>query len=135
MPLTTFQRTVCRLIAANRVAQGESYVAGGAALNALAGGERVSRDIDLFHDTDEALQATCDADRQLLQSHGYEVQIVRERAAFVEAVVAGGQDTVLMQWARDSAFRFFPLVEHDDFRSTTGGPRRYTRSGTTNGCR
>jgi hypothetical protein len=26
--------------------------------------------------------------------------------------------TVLVQWARDSAFRFFPLVEHDIFGLT-----------------
>jgi hypothetical protein len=32
----------------------------------------------------------------------------------VEAVVGKGQDTVLMQWTRDSAFRFFPLVRHEE---------------------
>lgn len=54
MPLTELQRTVCRLIAANRIASGESYVAGGVALNELIGAARLSRDIDLFHDTDAA---------------------------------------------------------------------------------
>ena len=33
MALTEFQRSVCRLIARSTVASGESYVAGGAALN------------------------------------------------------------------------------------------------------
>lgn len=47
MALTEFQRAVCRLIARRRVAGGESYVAGGAALNTLAPAARVSRDIDL----------------------------------------------------------------------------------------
>jgi hypothetical protein len=28
MALTEYQRTICRLIAANRIARGESYVAG-----------------------------------------------------------------------------------------------------------
>jgi len=41
------------------------------------------------------------------------VTVVRERPSFVEATVARGGETVLMRWARDSAFRFFPLVEHD----------------------
>jgi hypothetical protein len=51
MPLTAFQRDVCRLIAANRVKSGESYVAGGVALNELTSASRHSQDIDLFHDT------------------------------------------------------------------------------------
>jgi hypothetical protein len=65
MAISAFQRAICRLIAANRIAQGESYVAGGVALNLLAGGRRISRDIDLFHDTEEALDATWNADRAL----------------------------------------------------------------------
>lgn len=43
MALTGIQRTICRLIAANRIASGESYVAGGVALNELLGGARISR--------------------------------------------------------------------------------------------
>ena len=46
MALTEFQRTICRLIAAHRVASG--YVAAAVALNELLGAARVSRDIDLF---------------------------------------------------------------------------------------
>jgi hypothetical protein len=66
MALTEFQRAVCRLIAENRIAHGESYVAGGAALNTVIESPRTSRDIDLFHDTEEALLASWDADRALL---------------------------------------------------------------------
>lgn len=118
MPLTEFQRTVCRLIAANRITQGESYVAGGAALNLLAGGKRFFRDRDLFHDTEEALNATWTADRKLLESNQSEVRVHRERPGFVEATVGQGGGEVLLQWARDSAFRFFPLMEHEDFGLT-----------------
>ncbi|NQU10583.1 hypothetical protein HQ590_07330 [bacterium] len=115
MALTEFQRGICRLIAAQRVAQGESYVAGGVALNTVLAAPRLSRVIDLFHDTDEALAATYAVDRQLLESHQYQVEVIRERIGFVEAVVRRQQDSVLLQWARDSAYRFFPLVEHADF--------------------
>ncbi len=115
MALTRFQQTLCRLIAANRIEQGEAYVAGGVALNLLAGGSRVSRDIDLFHDSLEALDATWQADRKLLESQGYELRATRERPGYVEAVVGKGAEAVLMQWTRDSAFRFFPLVEHEEF--------------------
>jgi hypothetical protein len=41
MPLTDYQRRVCRLLAGERVAQGERYVAGGAALNELLKAEGV----------------------------------------------------------------------------------------------
>ncbi len=112
MALTAFQRTVCHLIAVNRIASGESYVAGASALTELLGATRISRDIDLFHDTDDAVEAAWMADRALLEGEGLTVRVVRERPAFIEAEVARGVDVVLMQWARDSAFRFFPLVEH-----------------------
>lgn len=111
MALTEYQREICQLIAHNRRESGESYVAGGVALNTLLNTPRLSQDIDLFHDTDEALVASWLADRQLLQASGYDVAIVRETAAFVEAVVSRHNERVLIQWARDSAFRFFPLVE------------------------
>jgi hypothetical protein len=118
MALTEFQRAVCRLIAQNRVALGESYVAGGAALNTVIGAPRLSRDVDLFHDTDEALGASWEADRGLLASHGYSIDVVLERPTFVEAKVAKVGDSVLMQWMRDSAFRFFPLIWNDDLGLT-----------------
>jgi len=114
MALTGFQQAICRLIAADRLEQGEAYVAGGVALNLLTGGRRISRDIDLFHDTLEALDATWQADHKLLRSHGYEVRSVHERPGYVEAVVSKGPEAVLLQWTRDSAFRFFPLVRHEE---------------------
>ncbi len=33
----------------------------------------------------------------------------------MEAAVTRDGGTLMVEWARDSAFRFFPLVEHDDF--------------------
>ena len=118
MAHTEFQRSVCRLIAHNRVASGESYIADGAALNTLIGATRISRDIDLFHDTAEAVASTWDSDRTLLESQGYRVQAQRMRESFVEAVVSMGGRSVVMQRAPDSAFRFFPLIEHEDFGLT-----------------
>jgi hypothetical protein len=115
MALTAFQLDLCRLIARQRVESGESYVAGGTALNSVLGASRVSRDVDLFHDTLEAVAESFAADRKLLTAGGYDLRIQRERAGFVEAVAARGGDSVVLQWAADSAFRFFPLVEHPDF--------------------
>lgn len=118
MALSSFQREVCRLLARNRVENGQSYLAGAAALNDLLLSPRLSRDLDVFHDTLEALETTWQADRAALQSAGYNLQILRERAGFVEAEVAKNGESVLMQWLRDSAFRFFPLLPHADFGLT-----------------
>ena len=118
MALTEFQRNICRLIAAERLRSGESYIAGAVALNVFTGGSRISRDIDLFHDTSEAVDISWHADRDLLESDGYLVKVHNERAGFVEAEVTRDEEAVVMQWTADSAFRFFPLIEHEDFGLT-----------------
>ncbi len=118
MVLTAFQREILRVMARARVSRGESYVAGAAALNAVTGAPRLSRDVDLFHDTVEAVAASWAADRELLESHGCGLELRREREGYVEALVRRGSDSLVLQWARDSAFRFFPLVEDPDFGLT-----------------
>jgi hypothetical protein len=92
MALTELQRAICRLLADLRIESGESYVAGG----------------------EEAVAASWDADRRRLEGAGYSVRVLRERPGLVEAEVGRQGDVVLMEWARDSAYRFFPLVEHDE---------------------
>lgn len=118
MALTNIQRDVCRLIARQRIASGESYVAGAAALNTLLKAPRISQDLDLFHDTAAALATTWNVDRKALLEAGYEIEIVRERPTFAEAIVRRATEAVILQWTQDSAFRFFPLVEHPDFGLT-----------------
>lgn len=113
MALTDFQRHVCRILAGQRLASGESYVAGGNALNEALASSRVSRDIDLFHDTASALEASWTRDRAVLTGEGLSVRVLRERPALVEAEVAHHDDSVVVEWTRDSAFRFFPLVQHE----------------------
>ena len=114
MALTEFQRITCRLLAQNRIAGGEAYLAGGATLNELIAAPRISRDVDLFHDTEEAVAATWDADRDLLERNEFSITVLRERPAFVEARASKGDESVVLQWVRDSAYRFFPLVEHEE---------------------
>ncbi len=115
MALTKLQRSVCKLIAAQRIASGESYVAGGVALNEMLAGSRFSQDVDLFHDTEKALDASWTADRAHLVRQGFDVVTLRERPSFVEAEVRRDGESVLLQWVRDSAYRFFPLVEDPNF--------------------
>jgi hypothetical protein len=89
-------------------------VAGGAALNELLKAPRLSRDVDLFHDTESALDASWRTDRDLLLNNGFAVKVLRERTSFVEAEVSRAGDVVLLQWVRDSAYRFFPLLEQPE---------------------
>jgi hypothetical protein len=118
VPLSEFQRRVCRLLADERKRSRESYVAGGLALNEVLGGRRRSDDIDLFHDAEAALAAAWTSDRATLSRAGLVPRVIRERPAFVEAAVSSGSDVALIQWVQDSAYRFFPLVEHADFGLT-----------------
>ena len=66
MAVTAFQVEVLRLIARNRVANGETYVAGGLALNHALHRPRMSHDIDVFNDTYEAMVSSADMDREIL---------------------------------------------------------------------
>ena len=92
----------------------DSYVARGVALSVALRSHRLSRDVDLFSDTTEAVARSWDRDRLALESAGFEVAPLRERPGYVEAAIARGTDRLVMEWARDSAFRFFPLVEDDE---------------------
>ncbi len=118
MAITPYQRTICRLIAAHRISQGESYIAGGVALNTWLQTQRESADVNIFHDTANAVDYAWENDRKLLLTHDYEITIIRERISFVEAVVSKGGEKVILQWCQDSSWRFFPLVTHPDFGLT-----------------
>ena len=113
--LTPLQGGICQLLAQDRKRSGESYIAGALSLNTLIGAPRISRGIDVFHDTEEALRATVSHDIALLEEAKYSVDVQRRTQAFADSIVSRGTEQVEMQWARDSAFRFFPLLEHSDF--------------------
>lgn len=117
MALTPLQRELCHLLADGRRRSGEGYVAGGVALGEALPSTRQSRDIDLFHDTAEAVARSWDCDRETLESAGFVVTALRERPGYVEAAVSRGADRMVIEWTQDSAFRFFPLVEDDEVAS------------------
>ena len=118
MALTPLQRRICLLLAEQRKRGGESYVAGGTALNEALGGQRRSHDVDLFHDTEEALAVTWQRDRATLTGAGLALEVAREAPSFVQASVSDGQATEVLQWVQDSAYRYFPLVESELFGLT-----------------
>lgn len=85
MALTKLQRVICRLIARNR--------------------------IDLFHDTEEALQASWVSDRRLLEEHGFRVRPVIDVIESHDRI----QPLGFLAWAacgKDPGFNPASILEH-----------------------
>ena len=116
MALSEFQSSTLKLLAKNRRVSEGSYVAGGLALNYSLKTPRLSRDIDIFNDSIEAMHTSWRLDRETLINEGYSVKVLREIRTFIEAEVSKGSEHTEIQWGTDSSFRFFPLCEDE----TTG---------------
>lgn len=114
MALTELQRRVSRVIAGLRRDLGESYLAGGVALNEALRTRRLSYDFDLFHDTREAVLTSFEQDKRALESAGFSFELKRDLPGFMQALVRDSGDQVLVEWSHDSAYRFFPLQFDDD---------------------
>ncbi len=108
MPLTKFQARVLRLLAANR--SPSSHVAGGAALNAAPDSPRYSRDVDVFHDVADAVAFSARTDAETLTRNGFTVQWLEQLPTFFRATAAQAGEAVRLEWAYDSAWRYFPPV-------------------------
>jgi hypothetical protein len=107
MPIGDFEREVLQRLAANR--SPESFVAGATVLNQGPESPRASQDIDFFHDSMELLKKAAESDLRLLGASGYSTEILLREEAFVRAVVRRGAAATKVEWAHDSAFRFFPV--------------------------
>lgn len=115
MPLTAFQKDVLAVLAANR--SEESHFAGGILLQASDDSPRFSRDFDIFHDVATEVVRASELDVASLRAAGLTVETVSRHgewerdATFRKALVRGADsDEVLeIDWAADSAFRFFPI--------------------------
>ncbi len=113
MPLTDFQKEVARALKANR--NPDSHMAGGAAINRGAAGLRYSDDFDIFHDAAESATASADADERTLREAGFSVEWDVRQGSFHRATVSRDADWFRVDWSVDSAFRFFPVQEDEDF--------------------
>lgn len=111
MPLTKTQARVLGLIAANR--SPDSYLAGATVLHQGGDTPRFSQDLDLFHDLAESVALCAAADEVTLGDAGYEVRWILRTPTFHRAVVAIENEQLKLEWAHDSAFRFFPLEEDE----------------------
>jgi hypothetical protein len=119
MPLTALQKDVLAVLAANR--SEESHFAGGVVLNAADESARYSHDFDIFHDLAEEVTRASNRDVELLRAEGFQVQtLARENewektSTFRKANVLRGAESVEIDWAADSAFRFFPIERDPQF--------------------
>lgn len=113
MPLTAFQKEVARILAVNR--NPESHIAGGAVINRGDSGLRISDDFDIFHDAAESVATSAEIDGQSLQKAGYSVHWILRGEGIVKAEVIREENRLRLDWTTDSAFRFFPVQQDDDF--------------------
>ena len=112
MPITKFQKQLLRILKNNR--NPDSYIAGGAAISRHPESLRFSADIDIFHDADLAVVTAYESDRQTLVNAGYTVDTHFSQPSFYRATVSKGAEQVKLEWVRDTAFRFFPVIEDDE---------------------
>jgi len=112
MPLTEFQKQVLRLLASNR--SPDSHIAGGTALNASPASARFSLDIDIFHDAQELVESSARLDAETLESQGYSMRWLTVNPYFFRAVITRGDQQLKLEWAVDSAYRFFPVIQDPD---------------------
>lgn len=111
MPLTTFQKDVLQVIAANR--SEASHFAGGLVLNATPESPRYSHDFDIFHEAEEEVARASHADVLSLRNAGFQVEPMvgdwTQPVSFRKARIIGNADSVEIDWAADAAYRFFPI--------------------------
>lgn len=113
MPLTGFQKQVLSVLASNRTE--ESHFAGGVVLNAPEDSARFSRDFDIFHEVAAEVRRASDQDVVSLRAAGFAVETFssygewERETTFRKARVTAAAESVEVDWAADSAFRFFPI--------------------------
>jgi len=113
MPLTSFQKKVLAVLAANR--SEESHFAGGILLNSPEDSAR------FFHEVANEVVRASERDVADLRASGFTVETPslhgewEKVTTFRRARVSSAEDDMVeIDWATDSAFRFFP-IERDSF--------------------
>jgi hypothetical protein len=108
MPISDFQAGVLRAIAANR--SPDSYLAGATVLHRADDTPRYSLDVDFFHDVEDSVARCASADAATLDEAGYAFSWTLRNPSFHRGVVSKDDHRLKMEWAQDSAFRFFPVL-------------------------
>ena len=111
MPLSAFQQSILRLLAQNR--SPESYVAGATVLHQIPDSPRFSEDLDMFHDVEDSVVRSAEFDVAVLDANGFAIEWILRQPVYLRAIAAKEGQSLRLEWAQDSAFRFFP-VEQDE---------------------
>ena len=111
MPVSDVQRMLLQLLAANR--SEDSYLAGSIPLHFAPTSRRVSRDVDLFNDSEARVATAFAADEQTLHANGFTVTVRVRQPGFVQARVTHDSGSTIVDWARESAWRFMPSVRRE----------------------
>jgi hypothetical protein len=111
MPITEFQNIILRAIAKNR--SPENYLAGATVIHRADNSPRYSQDLDFFHDLEQIVAQSAESDAKTLIESGYEVEWLLRTSTFYRALVSREDSRIRLEWAQDSAFRFFP-IEKDE---------------------
>ncbi len=93
----------------------DSYLAGATVIHRQADTPRFSQDLDFFHDLADSIAQCAEQDAATLRQAGYEVEWLLRTPTFHRAVVTAGQQQLKIEWAQDSAFRFFPVQKDERF--------------------
>lgn len=109
MPLTPIQKAVLGLLADNR--SPESHLGGATGIHLSPGTSRYSHDLDLFHATEEAVAEAYAKDSACLEQNGFAITPLLSQPGFIRAQVNKANNHLLIDWARDSIWRFFPPVQ------------------------
>lgn len=109
MPLTPIQTEVLGLLAVNR--SPESHLAGATGIHMAPDTSRYSHDLDLFHANEEAVAKAFNEDSRCLTKNGFKSELLLSQPGFIRVRVAKGGQSLLIDWAQDSIWRFFPPVQ------------------------
>lgn len=116
MSLVNLQKRICTLIAAAQKATPGGYFAGGAALQNSLHGNRISEDIDRFHDSNAEVESAFLRDNDAMIASGLSVRVLRKDPSFIQATITDEVGiSTRVDWAKDSAYRFFPLEASSTF--------------------
>ncbi len=111
MALTELQKRIMRQLALNR--SESSDLAGGVILN--LDWPRRSDDIDIFHDSDEAVSVAAQKDIADLAAEGLSVTIDIKAYGLFEATVSDASSATVIQWMGETKLRFFPLIKDEEW--------------------
>lgn len=106
--LSDFQKAFLRLFA-SLPDQERFYLTGGTALAEYYLGHRLSYDLDLFTSEADLIVPFSYRVEQAAQSAGLNIAVVRRFASFVEFQVNQNENTLKVDLALDSPFRFAPV--------------------------